>query len=101
LSKFPVRFSQVDSNLLRGGEPSPKHLELLKKIGIKRIVSLDQEIGEEIDPFCKKNNIQHITLPLQDGESSAVKFLPLVAKALMMFQPMYIVALVEIVLVWL
>jgi len=77
-----VRFSQVDSNLLRGGEPSPKHLELLKKIGIKRIVSLDQEIGEEIDPFCKKNNIQHITLPLQDGESSAVKFLPLVAKAL-------------------
>lgn len=89
MSRLPLRFSGVDKNLFRGGEPSLAHLNLLKENGLKRIVSLDEGIGNKIKPFCKKNGINHIIVPIEDGNSPAVGFLPFLVGSLQ-DEPTYI-----------
>ena len=69
-------FSQVDDFLYRGGEPSPDDLKILKDIfGIKKIISLDGNIGNKIDPFCQELNIEHETLPMFRGNDPNVLLL--------------------------
>jgi protein tyrosine/serine phosphatase len=71
-----VRFRKVNKNLYRGGAPSIKDVISLKKLGINKIVSLDQEAGEHIDRACKLLNIQHIMLPIEVTKKiSLIKFL--------------------------
>lgn len=55
------RFRQVTNGLYRGSAPNPKDVLLLKeKLGINKIVSLDQATGDKIDRTCKLLNIEHI-----------------------------------------
>lgn len=74
---MPIRFARVDKNLLRGGVPSSEDLEMLRdKFGIKKIISLDGPLGNAIDGKCKELNLEHIILPLTDGNGANVDKLP-------------------------
>src|SRR5271165_1520542 len=69
-------FHQVRPNLYRGGKPSVKDLLILKKkFNIERIISLDENIGENIDPFCNKLNIAHIIIGIHTGNKKSIKHL--------------------------
>ncbi len=71
-----TQFSKVDDMLYRGGKPSPKHLIHFKRdLGIKKIVSLDGEVGYNIAPFCKSLGLEHIILDLGDGNDPKVALL--------------------------
>jgi len=50
----PDRFARVDDALYRGGQPSRRHLELLRALGVRTIVNLRREdarqwLQEELD----------------------------------------------------
>lgn len=73
---MPDRFAKVDKNLYRGGRPSREDLYLLKdKYGINKIVSLDQEIGEDIDPICEELGLEHIIWGIGDGNDPKIELL--------------------------
>jgi hypothetical protein len=71
------RFRSVIPDVLyRGSGPTPKDvLELKDKLGIKKIVSLDQETGEKIDRACKMLGINHIKLYIDHTRKSLYDFL--------------------------
>ena len=69
---MPARFSQVTKDLYRGGCPTAKDLAYLKSIGIKKIVSLDEECGQKIDPVCEDFGLQHIIWGLGDGNDPKI-----------------------------
>lgn len=60
------RFQEVTPGILRGGFPTPEEVRVLKNIwGVNRIISLDLEAGEKIDPICDQLNIEHLILPIE------------------------------------
>lgn len=69
---MPARFSQVTSNLYRGGCPSAIDLVKLKSMGIKKIVSLDDECGHRIASVCEDLGLKHIIWGLGDGKDPKV-----------------------------
>lgn len=74
---MPVRFAKVDKNLYRGGAPSPNDISLLKdKYGIKKIVSLDENVAKRIAPIVERLGLEHIIFPLTDGNGPNVDELP-------------------------
>jgi hypothetical protein len=55
------RLRKVTDGLFRGSAPNAKDVLWLKEIlGIKKIVSLDQETGDKIDRACQMLGIQHV-----------------------------------------
>lgn len=79
-----IRFQEVSPGILRGGAPTFEDVRVLKNIwNVKRIISLDLEEGQKIDPICNKLNIEHLILPIEHDEgysnnlrmARAVKFL--------------------------
>lgn len=61
----------VPGKFYRGSAPSPRDvLELSDKLGIKKIVSLDQVTGDKIDRACKLLGIQHVKLYLNHNRQS-------------------------------
>lgn len=63
-------FHRVSENIYRGGIPAAKDLHILKDVyKIKRIISLDPEIGQEIAPIVKQLGIQHIIIPISASET--------------------------------
>lgn len=74
---LPDKFARVDNNLLRGACPSNQHLQTLKNnFGVKKIISLDEPLGNEIHKYCKELNLEHIIIPLTDGNGPNVNKLP-------------------------
>lgn len=72
------RLLKVTNDLYRGGQPSPKDvMNLKKRLGINKIVSLDEVSGRRISNICKILNIKHIILPikLDNFIPSLIKFL--------------------------
>jgi len=69
---MPARFSKVTEGLYRGGCPSAIDLVKLKSMGIKKIVSLDDECGHSITPVCEELGLQHIVWGLGDGKDPKV-----------------------------
>ena len=71
------RFRQVVPGILyRGSAPSPQDIQMLKeKLGIKKIVSLDEKSGERINRVCKLLGIQHVRLYIEDDKESLLRFL--------------------------
>jgi len=59
------RFRQVTPSLFRGSAPDPIDiLELKKRFGIKKIVSLDATTGHRISKTAKKLGINQIIIPI-------------------------------------
>lgn len=73
---MPDKFSKVDKNIYRGGRPSAFDIQYLSDHGIKKIVSLDEDIAKEIYPICRKFNIEHKIIPLTTGDGENVDKLP-------------------------
>lgn len=69
---MPARFSKVTDSLYRGGCPSAIDLVKLKSMGVKKIVSLDDECGHSIDSVCEELGLQHIIWGLGDGKDPKV-----------------------------
>lgn len=69
------RFLQVSDNLYRGSAPSIEDVHKLKKLGIKKIVSLDKESGDHIKNICKKLHIKHVMAPLDGTRESLYNLL--------------------------
>lgn len=71
------RFRPVIPGVLyRGSAPTPKDvLELKEKLGIKKIVSLDQESGEKISRACKMLGIDQVKLYIDHTRKSLYHFL--------------------------
>jgi hypothetical protein len=71
------RFREVVPGVLyRGSAPSPHDVQTLQnKLGIKKIVSLDQKSGERISRVCKLLGIQHVKLYIEDDKTSLLHFL--------------------------
>lgn len=69
-------FHEVRHNLFRGGAPSPRDvLGLFKNLNIKKIISLDGNDGQFIEPICRKFNIEHIIIPIEPNNLHSLKFL--------------------------
>lgn len=73
------RFLKIAPKLYRGSAPSPKDVaSLQKKLGVKKIVSLDQQTGEVIDRACKLLGIKHIKIymsPEHSGRAGLIRLL--------------------------
>lgn len=89
---MPSRFAEVDSNLFRGGAPTPEEVKILKDVyGIKQIISLDKQSADRIDETCKENGINHIVIPIEGGINDGSKIIKNVgAKAIVNNTPSYI-----------
>ena len=89
---MPDRFSQVSEDIYRGGRPSARDLQILADVyGIKRVVSLDGEIGAELSPLCHKLGIDQVIVPIGGTESSEmVEFLKDNIIELLDLRPAYI-----------
>jgi Tyrosine phosphatase family len=66
------RFLKVNDNLYRGGAPSVQDIIDLKKMGINKIVSLDEQVGNKIDRMCKLLNIEHVIIPLDVSKPRSI-----------------------------
>jgi hypothetical protein len=71
---MPARFAKVTKDLFRGGCPSLKDndIESLKRMGINKIVSLDEECGERIKEKCNELGIHQIIWGLGAGNDPKV-----------------------------
>lgn len=68
--------SVIPGVLYRGSAPTPKDvLELKDKLGIKKIISLDELSGERIDRACKMLGLKHIKLYINHDRKSLYDFL--------------------------
>lgn len=65
-------FSKVTKKLYRGGKPSYDDLIELHKLGIKKIVSLDEQSGLDIEDICKALGFEHIIWGLTTGDDPKV-----------------------------
>lgn len=77
---MPVRFSVIpdqntgEPSVLRGGSPSAEELRILKDVwGVRRIISLDQDVGFSINPECEKLGIDHIIIPISHESETKTK----------------------------
>lgn len=74
---MPDRFAHVDKNIYRGGAPSKDDIDILKESwNIQKIVSLDEAVGNEIDAYCKQLGIEHVIIPLTDGNDKNWGLIP-------------------------
>ncbi len=66
------RFIEVlPHKLFRGSAPSPQDvINLYKNFGIRKIVSLDKDSGNNIAKVCKMLQIEHVMIPLHPTEVS-------------------------------
>jgi hypothetical protein len=61
----------LPNRVYRGSAPSPKDvMELKDKLGIKKIISLDQKAGDRIDRACKLLGIEHVKLYINHDRKS-------------------------------
>jgi hypothetical protein len=68
------RFRKVAKDLYRGSAPTPVDVVVLKKkIGLKKIVSLDQLSGMKIDKISNLLGIEHIIIPITASKESLMK----------------------------
>jgi protein tyrosine/serine phosphatase len=58
------RFFRVNDFLCRGSAPSPKDVAKLHKIGVRKIVSLDEVSGNNISDACEQVGIKQVKLPI-------------------------------------
>lgn len=62
---MPQNFRKFFNQIYAGGAPSDKDLEYLKNIlGVKLIVSLDQEVATKIAPMIKRLGMAHVVIPI-------------------------------------
>lgn len=60
------RFQEVEPGIFRGSCPTPQELATLKNVlGVKRIVSLDLDVGEELALVCKELGLEQLIIPLE------------------------------------
>jgi hypothetical protein len=68
------RFRKITDGLYRGSAPSDNDvINLHKYLGVNKIVSLDKETGEAIDPVCQQLGIEHIIIPLNGRKGPLAK----------------------------
>lgn len=61
------RFAEITDDIFRGSKPTPNELRGLKDIfGVKKIISLDRQHGEELHSICRQLNLQQILLPIEN-----------------------------------
>jgi protein tyrosine/serine phosphatase len=66
-------FRKVSEKLYRSSAPTPEDVIWLnKKVGIKRIISLDASAGKKIALSCKLLDIEHIMLPIDIGKNTTL-----------------------------
>lgn len=71
------RFTNVVDQVYRGGAPTINDVEVLRNnFGIKRIVSLDSSVADNIKDICKNIGIQHVVLPVLVKDFKTVSNLP-------------------------
>jgi protein tyrosine/serine phosphatase len=65
------RLRKVTNGLYRGSAPSPKDvMSLHDHLGVKKIVSLDEQSGERIDRACKLLGIQQVKAYINHNRKS-------------------------------
>lgn len=70
------RFRKITNGLYRGGAPTVKDvIKLHKFYGIKKIVSLDEISGKNIERICKLLNIEQVQAPLDGTKKSLINLL--------------------------
>ncbi len=70
---MPIRFSQVDEKLYRGGAPKKWEVSTLKNyFGVERIISLDEEDAYKIKNECKELGIDHVIIPIEAIDDSII-----------------------------
>lgn len=58
----PFRFSQVEAGLFRGAYPMPRSYPLLRRLGLRTLVSLTAEVEACLEEFCERESIRHIVI---------------------------------------
>lgn len=66
----------MNDSLFRGAAPTPSDVaNLHRDLGIKKVISLDERIGDIIAPICEQLGINHIIIPIHSGDLSSIKHL--------------------------
>ena len=69
-------FSKIDDNIYRGSAPTVEDVvNLHKKYGIRKIISLDLNSGKKINRICKLLHIKHVNLPINGDKKTMIDFL--------------------------
>ena len=77
------KFRKVSPTLYRSSAPTPEDVIWLnKKVGITRIISLDEAAGKRIDLSCQLLGINHVMLPITMTRISLLRFLDEIGKLL-------------------
>lgn len=87
---MPARFAKVTKGLYRGGCPSVQDLVVFKDSGITKIVSLDEECGNNINDACQELGLEHVIWGLGDGNDPKVSALKKIVPTLTHGGPTYI-----------
>lgn len=70
------RFRKITKDLYRGSSPSPKDvLRLKNELGIKKIISLDEDSGERISRTCKLLDINQVKIYLDGSRQTLLELL--------------------------
>lgn len=69
------KFHKVTNKLYRGSCPNADDLKLLKKMGVKRIVSLDEECADKISEDCDKLDLEQIVVPINFTKTDVIKLI--------------------------
>lgn len=75
---MPQNFRKFFNQIYAGAEPSVQDLKYMKDIlGIKLIVSLDQEAATKLAPFIKQLGIKHVIIPIEPSAriGDSIRFL--------------------------
>lgn len=92
---YPNKFRRIVDNIYAGGAPSPSQLrELVKNLGIKYLISLDNESAIKLASTAADLKIKHIIIPINPSASRLddnLRYLiKNIDKILSNFQPVYI-----------
>lgn len=70
------RFAKVTDGLFRGSAPNLEDvIDLYQNYKIRKIISLDQKSGDIINKICKRLNINHILIPINNTKNSLIGLL--------------------------
>jgi hypothetical protein len=71
MANFPQNFRRVAEQIYAGGNPDANFLSFFKKtLNGKTVLSLDANISAAIDPVVKNLKLNHITFPLNAGDTN-------------------------------
>lgn len=93
MSSYPIRYRHVVGGIYAGGAPNQDNIATLAQMGVRYVLSLDQDVAEKIKPWLDQYKIKQIVIPIfpltvmDDNLKYLSRNIP---RILSSFQPIYV-----------